>query len=171
MFKKLIATTDDAAPLIARLVLGLVIFPHGAQKALGLFGGPGISGTIGFMHGMMHIPVVLVYLAIAAEFLGSLGLIAGFLGRLAMLSPSPRGCGTSETPRVAAFGIACNMLVAIFTAHMGNGFFMNWGGTQKGEGFEYHLLAIGLALIVMVYGSGRASVDRALFAGARTRGV
>ena len=153
MFKKLIATTDDAAPLIARLVLGLVIFPHGAQKALGLFGGPGISGTIGFMHGMMHIPVVLVYLAIAAEFLGSLGLIAGFLGR------------------VAAFGIACNMLVAIFTAHMGNGFFMNWGGTQKGEGFEYHLLAIGLALIVMVYGSGRASVDRALFAGARTRGV
>jgi len=94
----------------------------------------------------MHIPAVFAFLAIAAEFLGSLGLITGFL------------------TRIAALGIAVNMLVAIELVHKANGFFMNWYGNQKGEGFEYHLLAIGLALIVMIYGAGKASVDAAIAA-------
>ena len=144
MFRSLIATTRDSAPTIARIMLGIVIFPHGAQKALGWFGGPGIAGTMGYLHGMMHIPVVFVWLAIIAEFLGSLGLIVGLLGR------------------VAAFGIACNMAVAVATTHLANGFFMNWSGQQKGEGYEYHLLALALAAIVVVRGSGAYSVDRAL---------
>jgi len=97
-----------------------------------------------FFTSQMHIPAVFAFLAIAAEFLGSLGLITGFL------------------TRIAAFGIAANMVVAIALVHASNGFFMNWYGNQKGEGFEYHVLAIGLALIVMIYGAGKISVDAAI---------
>jgi putative oxidoreductase len=134
-------TNDSFAPLIARLTLGIVMFPHGAQKALGWFGGYGFSGTMNFFTQSMHIPAPLAFLAIAAEFAGSIGLILGCLSR------------------IAAFGIATNMVVAILTVHAANGFFMNWFGTQKGEGFEYHLLAIGLALVVIVCGAGKASLD------------
>lgn len=141
MLSLLVKTNDQAAPLVARLTLGLVMFPHGAQKALGWFGGYGYSGTMGFFTGTMHIPVVFAFLAILAEFAGSLGLIFGLFSR------------------VAAFGIAAVMAVAIATAHLSQGFFMNWYGNQKGEGFEYHLLAIGLAVIVLVYGGGKASLD------------
>ena len=142
----LFKTNNSTAPLVARLMLGFVMFPHGAQKMLGWLGGHGFSGTMGFFTGAMHIPAVFAFLAILAEFAGSLGLITGLLSR------------------VAAFGIATNMVVAILTTHAANGFFMNWFGNQKGEGFEYHLLAIGLALIVLIHGAGKASLD-ALIAG------
>jgi len=144
MFRKLISTSDDYAVTAARLILGVVFFAHGAQKMLGWFGGYGFTGTMGFFTQMMHIPAPLAFLAICAEFFGGLGLLVGFLGR------------------VAAFGISMNMLVAILTVHIHNGFFANWTGQQKGEGFEYHLLAIALALVVMIKGSGALSVDRAL---------
>jgi len=140
----LLNTTNQSAPLIARVTLGAVMFPHGAQKALGWFGGHGFSGTMNFFTGTLHIPALFAFLAIAAEFAGALGLIVGAFSR------------------VAAFGIASVMAVAIVTAHSANGFFMNWTGTQQGEGFEYHLLAIGLALIVIVQGGGKASVDALL---------
>jgi putative oxidoreductase len=145
---KLTSTKADLAPVLARVALGAVIFPHGAQKVLGWFGGHGIGGTIGFMKGM-GIPTVFAALAIAAEFLGAIGLITGTLSR------------------VAAFGVAMVMLVAMLTVHMGNGFFMNWTGTQAGEGFEYHILAIALAAVVMVAGAGKWSVDRAISEKAR----
>lgn len=137
----LLTTKDSTAPLFARLALGLVMFPHGAQKMLGWFGGYGLSGTMGFFTGKMHIPAGFAFLAILAEFAGSLGLVVGALSR------------------VAALGIGSVMVVAILTTHAANGFFMNWAGNQKGEGFEYHLLVIGLALIVMIHGAGKASVD------------
>lgn len=136
----LVKTTPILGPLIARLALGLVMFPHGAQKTLGWFGGYGFAGTMGFFTGTLHIPVVFAFLAIAAEFAGSLGLIVGLFSR------------------VAAFGIAAVMSVAI-TIHSANGLFMNWDGSQKGEGIEYHILAIGLAVVVMIHGAGRASLD------------
>lgn len=139
--KLLCKTNSSFAPLLARLTLGIVMFPHGAQKMLGWFGGYGFTGTMHFFTQQMHIPAPLAFLAIMAEFAGSIGLILGCLSR------------------VAAFGIATNMVVAIFTVHIHNGFFMNWNGNQKGEGFEYHLLAIGLALIVIFYGAGKASLD------------
>ena len=139
--KFLLKTNNNFAPTLARLTLGVVFFPHGAQKVLGWFGGYGFSGTMNFFTGSMHIPAVFAFLAILAEFAGALGLITGLLSR------------------VAAFGIATNMVVAIVTVHGANGFFMNWFGNQKGEGFEYHLLAIGLALIVLIYGGGKASID------------
>lgn len=144
LLQRLTQTGTDIAPLVARLTLGLVMFPHGAQKALGLFGGYGFSGTMGFFTGQMGIPAAFAALAIAAEFLGSLGLIFGALSR------------------IAAFGIAANMLVAVLMVHGKFGFFMNWYGAQAGEGFEYHLLAIGLALIVMVKGAGAWSLDGVL---------
>jgi putative oxidoreductase len=134
-------TNDNFAPTIARLTLGLVMFPHGAQKALGWFGGYGYSGTMGFFTGTMHIPAVFAFLAIAAEFAGSIALIAGLFSR------------------AAAAGIAAVMAVAIATVHLSHGFFMNWYGNQKGEGYEYHLLVLGLALIVMIYGAGKVSLD------------
>jgi putative oxidoreductase len=142
--KFLFKTNNSFAPTLARLTLGIVMFPHGAQKVLGWFGGYGFSGTYHSFTDQMHIPALFAVLAIAAEFLGSLGLITGFLSR------------------IAAFGIAVNMLVAVKMVHAANGFFMNWFGNQKGEGFEYHLLAVGLALIVMIYGAGQASVDAAI---------
>lgn len=139
--KLLFKTNSSFGPLIARLALGFVMFPHGAQKVLGWFGGHGFAGTMQFFTGTMHIPALFAFLAIAAEFAGALGLIVGLLSR------------------VAAFGIASVMAVAILTVHAGNGFFMNWAGNQKGEGFEYHLLAIGLALVVLIQGAGKASLD------------
>ena len=144
MFDKLISTSDDYALTVARLVLGVVFFAHGAQKMLGWFGGYGFTGTMNFFTHMMRIPAPFAFLAICAEFFGGVGLLAGFLSR------------------VAAFGISVNMLVAIFTVHIHNGFFANWTGQQKGEGFEYHLLALALLFLVMVKGGGALSVDRAL---------
>jgi putative oxidoreductase len=144
MLKKLMRTDDSIGMLLVRVFLGLVIFPHGAQKVFGWFGGHGFAWTMDFFTQRLHIPAPLVVLVIAAEFLGALGLIVGFLGR------------------VGAFGVLCVMLGAIFLVHLPQGFFMNWYGTQRGEGIEYHLLAIGMALAVMAQGSGRFSVDRAM---------
>lgn len=143
MIRRLLATDDNVAAFIARVTLGLVIFPHGAQKLLGWFGGYGFTGTMKAMT-EMGFPSFLVVLLILTESIGALLLVAGFLSR------------------IDALGIAVIMLVAVVKVHMANGFFMNWFGTQKGEGFEYHLLALGLALAVMVVGGGRWSVDRAL---------
>jgi putative oxidoreductase len=144
MIRKLFATDDNTGTAILRLVLGVVFFAHGAQKMLGWFGGYGFSGTMGFFTGPMHVPALFAFLAIAAEFFGGLGLILGFL------------------TRIAAFGIGVNMLVAIGMVHSGYGFFMNWSGTQKGEGFEYHLLVLAMTAFLMIRGAGAFSIDRAI---------
>jgi putative oxidoreductase len=143
MFRKLVSTSNDFTLTIVRLVLGVTFFMHGAQKMLGWFGGYGFHGTMGLFT-QTGIPAPLAFLAICAEFFGGLGLLVGLLGR------------------IAALGIIVNMLVAIATVHHVNGFFMNWTGQQKGEGFEYHLLAIALAIVVLIKGSGAISIDRAI---------
>ena len=144
MFDRFLSTDRDRTLLLQRIILGLVIFPHGAQKLLGWFGGYGFSGTMGFFTDTMHIPAPLAFLIIIAESLGAIGLVLG--------------AGT----RLAAFGVAAVMVGAIFTTHLGFGFFMNWFGAQKGEGFEYHLLVLALALPLMIRGGGLLSVDGAL---------
>ena len=144
MIRRLVATDDDIATAILRLVLGVVFFAHGAQKMLGWFGGFGFSGTMGYFTGAMHIPAALAFLAIVAEFFGGLGLILGFL------------------TRIAAFGIAANMVVAVGMVHRAFGFFMNWTGTQKGEGIEYHMLVLAIAVFLIIRGAGALSVDRAI---------
>lgn len=146
MLRRLLATSPELVPMLARLCLGVVMFPHGAQKALGMFGGYGFSGTMTYFTDTMGIPWVFGFLAIVAEFLGSIALIVGGLSR------------------VAAFGIGSVMVVAVSTTHWHNGFFMNWTGKQAGEGYEYHLLAIALALIVVLRGGGMLSLDRRLAA-------
>jgi putative oxidoreductase len=142
--QRLIATGNDHTLALARFVLGIVFFLHGSQKALGWFGGYGFHGTMQFFTHTMGIPALFAFLAITAEFLGGLGLIVGFLSR------------------IAAFGISVDMLVAVLLVHLRNGVFMNWAGTQKGEGYEFHLLAIVLCILIMVKGAGALSVDRAL---------
>src|SRR6202166_4502017 len=144
MFRRLFATDDSGATALLRLVLGGVFFAHGAQKMLGWFGGFGFAGTMGFFTGIAHIPAPLAFLAIAAEFFGGIGLLLGFL------------------TRIAAFGIGVNMLVAIFMVHLPFGLFMNWTGTQKGEGFEFHLLVLAIVVFLVIRGAGAYSVDRAL---------
>jgi putative oxidoreductase len=140
MLKKLIETDNDIAVFILRLLLGIVFFPHGAQKVFGWFGGQGFAGTMaGFEK--MGIPALFALLAVLAESAGSVGLITGLL------------------TRVAAFGIACNMVVAVALIHFRNGFFMNWFGQKHGEGFEYHILVVAIALALMIKGGGRWSLD------------
>lgn len=140
---KFFQTEDDLSVLIARLFLGVVILPHGLQKLLGMFGGFGFSATVDFFVNS-GVPAAIAFLIIIGESFGAVGLIIGFLSRL------------------AALGITLIMLGAIFLVHLPNGFFMNWSGNQPGEGFEYHLLAIGLALVVLIKGGGKWSVDRAI---------
>src|SRR4051812_5261337 len=142
MLRKLVHTPQDHTLTILRLVLGLVFFAHGAQKVLGWFDGNGLSGTMGYFTHGMGIPAPIAALAIAAEFLGGISLLCGLL------------------TRVAALGVTGVMVVAIFLVHAPNGLFMNWAGNQKGEGFEFHLLAIAIAITLIVRGAGAWSLDR-----------
>lgn len=139
----LLDTDRSRSLLFQRLVLGAVVLPHGLQKVFGWFDGYGIDGTLGFF-AQLGVPAALGWLVILSDSLGAVALIAGL--------------GT----RLAAFGTAATMLGAILLWHLPNGFFMNWDGSGAGEGFEYHLLALGLALPLAVRGGGELSADRAL---------
>lgn len=134
----------NLATLALRLALGIVMFPHGAQKLLGWFGGRGFSAT---MHGFAAggIPVPFAFLNIVAEFFGPLGLVTGLF------------------TRVAAFGIGVVMVVAALRSNIKYGFFMNWTGKLQGEGIEYHILALGIAVALLLMGGGAWSLDRFLW--------
>ncbi len=146
MLQRFLTTTPDKTLFLHRAVLGTVMLPHGAQKLLGWFGGYGFDGTMRFFTETLHVPAPLAFLVIASESLGSVALLLGL--------------GT----RLAAFGCAATMLGAVLTAHAQVGFFMNWFGTQAGEGVEYHLLALALALPLLVLGGGAYSLDREVLA-------
>src|SRR6266567_3814126 len=149
MLNRLVKTNEDYALTIARLVLGMLFFIHGDQLMLGWFGGHGLSGSMQFFTQHLGIPAAFAFLAICAQFFGGLMLILGFAGR------------------IAALGIICDMAVAVVKVHWQFGLFMNWFGNQKGEGFEYHLLAATLGVVIALRGSGALSLDRLL---ARLRG-
>lgn len=135
-----VATTDSVAPLFLRLALGAMILPHGLQKTLGWFGGYGFAGTMQYFTQSFGAPWLLALLAILAESVGGLMLLAG--------------AGT----RLAALGVGAVMAVAM-TQHWQHGFFMNWFGAQQGEGIEFFILALGIAAALVVTGGGRWSVD------------
>jgi putative oxidoreductase len=141
--RELLRTSHSVPLALVRFTVGFVMFLHGAQKMLGWLGGPGFSGTMG-MFESIGIPAPFAFLAIVAEFFGGLGLMIGFLAR------------------IAAFGVMVNMIVAILLLHLRNGLFMNWTGKQAGEGIEYHLLAIGMTLAVIIGGAGAYSIDLAI---------
>jgi putative oxidoreductase len=140
--KRFFATDQQSwSLLVSRVVLGAVILPHGLQKALGLFGGYGFTGTLGFFHSM-GMPYLIGTLVILAEFAGSIGILIGLGTRFMALSILLTLSGA-----------------AILGGHISNGFFMNWYGMQKGEGVEYFILVIGLALTLIIGGSGKLSFD------------
>ncbi|MFD2562975.1 DoxX family protein [Aquimarina rubra] len=141
LFKKLITTHPNLGFSIARLTLGLVIFPHGAQKLLGLFGGYGYSGTMESLTTQMGLPSIVAFSVIMIEFFGSISLVLGLFSRFWAMSLAGMFTGI------------------IITTQLEHGFFMNWYGNQAGEGYEYSLLIIGLALSVLLNGSGKWSID------------
>jgi len=149
--KKIIATNPtNTTALIARLALGLSLFPHGAQKLFGWFGGYGFTGTMGFLTGSAHLPTFIAVMVILIESIGAVFVLAGFL------------------TRIAALGIFLQFLFVMLTIHWQNGFFMNWSGAQKGEGIEYFLLLLTLAVIILITGGGRASIDAAITDGSQS---
>jgi len=142
--KKIFQTNESTALTISRVMLGLVLFPHGAQKLLGWFGGYGFNATMGFLTGGMNLPWMIAFLVIIIEFFGALALIFGV--------------GT----RIISVALIFLFAGIIFTSHGQNGFFMNWGGKQAGEGFEYHLLVLAMAVTLLIGGAGKWSIDYAV---------
>ena len=139
--KYLFQTNDDSSYWVPRVILGCVFLPHGAQKLFGWFGGFGFTNTMTYFTQTAGLPWIIAFLIVMGESLGSLGLILGFFTRL------------------SALGLICIMVGAIITVHIPNGFFMNWFGKQAGEGFEYHLLVIGMSIPLLISGGGKYSVD------------
>ena len=139
--KYLFQTNDNFSYWVPRVILGCVFLPHGAQKLFGWFGGFGFTNTMTYFTQTAGLPWIIAFLIIMGESLGSLGLIVGFFTRL------------------SALGLICIMVGAITTVHIPNGFFMNWFGKQAGEGFEYHLLVIGMSIPLLISGGGKYSVD------------
>ncbi|MDW3210623.1 MAG: DoxX family protein [Reichenbachiella sp.] len=144
MMNKILITESNWGVLAARLTLGIVLFPHGAQKMLGLFGGYGFTGTMDAFTNQMHLPWIVALAVIMIEFFGSISLLLGFASRLWSLA------------------IAGLFIGIIFTTHLEHGFFMNWFGNQAGEGYEYALLVIGIAVAVLINGSGKYAIDTQL---------
>ena len=140
--KKIFQTNSDWPGLFLRLTVGIVLFPHGAQKFLGWFGGYGFTGTMQFFTGTVGLPWLVGFLVIMLEFFGSLFLIVGF------------------GSRVLAAAVIMLSVGIIFTSHVQYGFFINWFGNQKGEGYEYFLLLIGLSIALVFNGSGKLSADK-----------
>ena len=145
MLNKLIHTHRDWSLFVTRVALGAVMLPHGLQKLLGWFGGYGFTATLNGFQQNFGTPKPVTTLVILAESVGALALILGLAGRF------------------MAFSIALTMVGAIALVHAKAGFFMNWAAVGgKYEGFEYHILAIAMAVAVMIRGSGAASVDLAI---------
>jgi putative oxidoreductase len=145
MIESLTGTHADWVVGIARILLGIIFFGHGAQKMLGWYGGPGLANSVRAFTEHLHLPSTLAFLVIAGELFSGIGLIVGLFSR------------------IAALVIALTMVGAIATVHFRFGLFLNWFGNQKGHGIEYHLLAIALALVVVVKGAGAFSVDRLVY--------
>jgi len=141
MLETLTGTHADWVLGIARIVLGVIFFGHGAQKMLGWYGGQGLASSMRAFTEHLHLPSTLAFLVIAGEFLGGIGLIVGLFSR------------------IAALIIALTMVGAIATVHFRFGLFLDWFGSRKGHGIEYHLLVIALALVVVVKGAGAFSLD------------
>ncbi|MGH8622228.1 MAG: DoxX family protein [Burkholderiales bacterium] len=140
MIQLLLKTDPSLVPLVLRLTLAVIVFPHGAQKLFGWFGGYGFRGTMRYFTSM-GLPAALGVLVILTESIGAVALAVGLFGR------------------IAALGVACVMVGAIALVHLRHGFFMNWFGNQQGEGYEYHLLMAAIAVALVITGSGLWSLD------------
>jgi len=143
--KKLLTTnTENWSALVARLVLGATVFAHGAQKLFGWFGGYGFEGTMGFLTEQVGLSNFIAFIVILIESVAAVMILAGVF------------------TRVAALGIFGLFTIIMHKFHSANGFFMNWASNQKGEGIEYFIILLGVALTLIIAGGGKASVDAAL---------
>lgn len=133
----LTSTDDSWTGLVARVVAGIVLLPHGAQKLLGLFGGGGLASTLQFFTEVLHLPYLMAWMVIIIEFFGAIALIVGFF------------------PRLWAILISFLFFGIMVTEQGQHGFFMNWMGNQQGEGIEYSLLMIALCIIVILTDGGK----------------
>ncbi len=136
----LLQTDGSVAALIIRVALGVVMFAHGAMMALGCFGGPGLMVAARQLKQQAGVPVAAGVFFTLVELFGALALIVGLL------------------TRPAALGIAVIMIGAA-RIHLRDGFFMNWFGQKSGEGYEYCLLALAMALSAIITGAGALSLD------------
>ena len=144
MLLQILATDSVWVLTLARIILGIIFFAHGAQKVFGWFGGPGLRKTLHHLTESLGLPTIIALSAVGSEFVGGVALILGFLAR------------------IGALVIVINMLAAIFMVHGKYGLFMNWFGDRKGNGIEYHLLAIALAIVIIAKGAGACSLDSLL---------
>lgn len=142
MFREIFQTDNTTGFMFLRLSLGIVMFFHGAQKLLGWFGGPGYEKTVEMFATNYGFPSFIAVLIIVVEFFGSIGLVVGLF------------------TRVAAMAIAINIGICAYINHLRYGFFMNWFGKQAGEGYEYHILVLGICFALIVKGAGTFSFDR-----------
>jgi putative oxidoreductase len=140
----ILKTEENWSALVSRLLLGIVLFPHGAQKMLGWYGGYGFSGTMNFFTENMSLPWIIALAVILIEFFGALMLIAGLY------------------TRIVSIMVFFLFVEIALTSHLDYGFFMNWFGNQKGEGIEYFLLVFGLSLSLILSGGGKLSIDAKL---------
>lgn len=145
MLSHILSTNSDWIQTISRIVLGVIFFAHGSQKLFGWFQGPGLRKTIATMKDFLGLPTVLTLGVVGAELFGGVALIVGLLSR------------------IGAAGIGVIMMFSILMVHGRHGLFLNWFGDRKGHGYEYHLLAIALAIVIIVRGSGALSLDRLLY--------
>lgn len=131
---------------ILRIAVGMIFVAHGAQKLFGAFGGPGLSGTSEYFTSLGLTPAYpLALLWAIVEFGG---------GALVLL-----GAWT----RWAAIPLAIGMAVAIWKAHVVNGFFINWAlAPGVGHGYEFHLVLLAACACVALTGAGELSIDRLL---------
>ena len=137
LIKSVLTTRAGYGLTILRVIVGIAFIAHGSQKLFGAFGGYGLEGTAQYMESLGLTPgYLMALLSGGAEFFGGLGLLVGLLAR------------------PAAALVTVLLLVAIFTVHIGNGFFM------ANDGFEYALALLGGALAVLIEGAGKLSLDR-----------
>lgn len=144
MFRKLTSTGNSAAFFFLRIALGVVLLAHGLQQTLGVLGGVGMSAKLDYYYNSYHIPKFIGFFGISIISIGAVMLIIGFCSR------------------IIAFFSGIFLLTAAVLVHIQNGIFMNWTGQNSGEGFEYHILGIAIAVAIVIYGGGWLSVDRYL---------
>ncbi|MBV1860620.1 MAG: DoxX family protein [Nannocystaceae bacterium] len=146
MIGSLVATDETRWDLtVLRATLAAVLWPHGAQKLFGWFGGFGFEGTAGYFTDTVGLPWAVGVLVILLEFFAPLLLLAGF-----------------ATRANAAAVLAIMVGAATLGGHFEHGFFMNWFAQQAGEGIEFHLLAGAMAIALLIGGGGARSADAAL---------
>jgi putative oxidoreductase len=142
MIQHIFATSENKASLILRIILGSVLFAHGARNMTGWFGGGGFTNTMQYFTDTVGLAYIVGFLVISLQFFGAIFILIGF------------------TTRLMALGILGMFTGMIVMVHLPHGFFMNWFGTNAGEGFEYHILVIGICSALLVLGGGAWSLDR-----------